>query len=146
MAHFAYFLFFGERCEWIAHLLKSNERCEGIAQVAHQKWATMSDLLRSLIKNERCERIAQVTHQKWANERIARFLSESLIRSVNRWCNYFLQYYFTALSYQISLTVLKLLCIHKFSWFSFLTVSTEKINIFYLDTVGEQKCYSNIEM
>ena len=37
---FAHFLFFGERCEWIAHF-------------AHQKWATMSDSLRSLTKNER---------------------------------------------------------------------------------------------
>ena len=53
--------------------LTKNERCEQIAQVAHQKWATMSDLLRSLTKNEQ---IAQVAHQKWANERIARFLSE----------------------------------------------------------------------
>ena len=33
--------------------LKSNERCERIAQVAHQKWATMSDSLRSLRGNER---------------------------------------------------------------------------------------------
>ena len=68
-------------------------------------------LLRSLTKNERpwaihshCseemshrERIAQVAHQKLANELIARFLSESLIRSFlgkklaicseNRWAN-----------------------------------------------------------
>ena len=49
-------------------LLKSNERCERIAQVAHQKWATMSDLLRSLTKNERM------------SESLI-FLSESLIRS-----------------------------------------------------------------
>ena len=52
----------------------------------------VSKLLRSLTKNEQCERIAQVTHQKWAtmskslrsltkNERIARFWSESLSRS-----------------------------------------------------------------
>ena len=33
--------------------LKSNERCERIAQFAHQKWATMSNLLRSLRGNER---------------------------------------------------------------------------------------------
>ena len=32
--------------------LKSNERCEQIAQVAHQKWATMSNLPRSLRRNE----------------------------------------------------------------------------------------------
>ena len=30
-----------------------NEWCEQITQVAHQKWATMSDLLRLLTKNER---------------------------------------------------------------------------------------------
>ena len=29
------------------------EQCERIAQVAHQKWATMSDLLRLLNKNVR---------------------------------------------------------------------------------------------
>ena len=32
--------------------LTKNEPCERIAQVAHQKWATMSNLLRSLMKNE----------------------------------------------------------------------------------------------
>ena len=32
--------------------LTKNERCERIAQVTHQKWVTMSDLLRSLTKNE----------------------------------------------------------------------------------------------
>ena len=34
-------------------LLKSNGRCERIAQVAQQKWATMSDSLRPLRGNER---------------------------------------------------------------------------------------------
>ena len=33
--------------------LKSNERCERMAHFAHQKWATMSDSLRSLRGNER---------------------------------------------------------------------------------------------
>ena len=33
--------------------LKSNERCERIPHFAHQKWATMSDSLRSLRGNER---------------------------------------------------------------------------------------------
>ena len=32
--------------------LTKNEWCEQIAQIAHQKWATMSKLLRSLTKNE----------------------------------------------------------------------------------------------
>ena len=51
-------------------MLTKNERCEQIAQVAHQK---MSDN----------EWIAQVTLHKWAvNEQIARFFSESLIRSL----------------------------------------------------------------
>ena len=54
----------------------------------------MSDSLRSLKTNERiphslifgekCELIAQVAHQKWAIERITRFLSELLIRSIFR--------------------------------------------------------------
>ena len=34
-------------------LLTKNERCEQITQVTYQKWATISDLLRSLTKNER---------------------------------------------------------------------------------------------
>ena len=68
---FAHFLFFGERCEWIAHFAQIKwamwANCSGcspkmsdherFAQVAHQKWATMSQLLRSLTKNE----------QQWAN-------------------------------------------------------------------------------
>ena len=37
-------------------LLKSNEWCEQIAQVAHQKWETMSDSLRSLMINEQIAR------------------------------------------------------------------------------------------
>ena len=49
-------------------LLTKNERCEQIAQVAHQKWATMNNSLRSLTKNERM------------SESLI-FLSESLIRS-----------------------------------------------------------------
>ena len=48
-----------------------NERCERIAQVAHQKWATMSNSLRSLTKNERMSKSLV-------------FLSESLIRSFFR--------------------------------------------------------------
>ena len=45
---------------------------EQIPQVAHDKWATVSDLkneriAHSLFFGERCEGIAQVTHKKWAN-------------------------------------------------------------------------------
>ena len=43
--------------------------------------SNVSKSLRSLTKNEQCEQIAEVAHQKWANEQIARFLSESFIRS-----------------------------------------------------------------
>ena len=64
---FAHFLFFGERCERVAHnrsfslidvseslrLLTKNEWCEWIAQVTNQKWATMSDSLTWLRGNER---------------------------------------------------------------------------------------------
>ena len=50
--------------------LTKNEWCNRIAQVAHQKFATMSNSLRSLTKNEQ---FAQVAHQKWANEWIACF-------------------------------------------------------------------------
>ena len=49
---FTHSLFFNERCERITQVAYKNKRCEQIAQVAHHKWATMSDLLRSLTKNE----------------------------------------------------------------------------------------------
>ena len=43
--------------------LSKNERCEQIAQVAYQKWATMSDSLRSLTKNEQIACFyEQITH------------------------------------------------------------------------------------
>ena len=51
-------------------LLTKNERCEQIAQVAHQKWATMSDSLRSLRGNER---LWVNCSGWWANEWIAHF-------------------------------------------------------------------------
>ena len=47
---FAYFTFLVSD---VSESLKSNERCEQITQVAHQKWATMSDSLRLLRGNER---------------------------------------------------------------------------------------------
>ena len=52
----------------VSESLTKNERCEQSAQVAHQKWATMSKLLRLLTKNE------------WMGESLG-FLSELLIRS-----------------------------------------------------------------
>ena len=51
--------------------LTKNERCEQIAQVAHQKWATMSNLLSWLTKNEQMSKSFV-------------FLSESPIRSFFR--------------------------------------------------------------
>ena len=61
--------------------LTKNERCERIAQVAHQKWATMSDSLRLLRGNERlwanCSgRSPKMS--KWVNRS---FFSELLLRS-----------------------------------------------------------------
>ena len=93
----AHFLFFGERCEWIA-------------QVAHQKWAMWANCSgrspkmshHKAIRSHRSEemstreRIAQVAHQKWENEWIARFLriahslifgQKRAIHSENRWAN-----------------------------------------------------------
>ena len=51
--------------------LTKNERFKQIAQVTHQKWATMSESLRLLTKNE------------WMSELLV-FLSKSLIRSFFR--------------------------------------------------------------
>ena len=51
--------------------LTKNERFKQIAQVTHQKWATMSESLRLLTKNE------------WMSE-LPVFLSKSLIRSFFR--------------------------------------------------------------
>ena len=69
------------------HSLVFKERCEQVAQVAHDKRATVSESLRLLTKSEQpwhiClghspkmsnrEIFAQVAHQKWANEQIANF-------------------------------------------------------------------------
>ena len=63
---FAHFLFFGERCEWIAHFAQIKWA------IRSGRWEEMSDR----------ERIAQVAHQKWANEWIAHFferIAHSLI-------------------------------------------------------------------
>ena len=51
---------------------KSNR--ERIAQVAQDKRATISDLLRLLMTKEQRERFTQVAHQKWAKEWIAHLL------------------------------------------------------------------------
>ena len=56
--------------EWIAHSLFFGERCKWIAQVAHQKWATMSDSLRSLRGNEQLWRNSSGRSpkmSKWVN-------------------------------------------------------------------------------
>ena len=49
----AHSLFFSEHVSESLRSLTKNERCERIAQVAHQKWVTMSHLLTSLRGNER---------------------------------------------------------------------------------------------
>ena len=53
--------------------------CEEIAEVAHDKKATMSNLLRSLMTKEQRERFIQVAQDKRTNEQIACFLSKLLI-------------------------------------------------------------------
>ena len=60
---------------YIGFFYLKNER---IAHVAHQKRATMSDLLRSHTKMRNQEQIAQVAHQKGANEQIACFFLREL--------------------------------------------------------------------
>ena len=55
----------------IAHLLillNQMRDCEWFAQIAQDKWATVSESLRSLKTDER---FAQVAHDKWANEPFA---------------------------------------------------------------------------
>ena len=67
---FAHFLCFRERCELISRVAYDKR-----ATVAHQKWATVSNSLRSLIKNE----------QLWANHSgCSPKMSESLIFRTNR--------------------------------------------------------------
>ena len=91
--------------------LTKNERCERITQVAHQKWATMSDSLRSLRGNERlwanCSgrspKISEWVYRLfcWANrsfaffgakkERFARKTDERIpspaVNTINKWLN-----------------------------------------------------------
>ena len=61
----------------IAHSLirsfRSNQMsdCERFAQIAQDKWATVSKSLRSLRGNERSERIAHFAPKKLANEQFA---------------------------------------------------------------------------
>ena len=67
--------------------LTKNERCERITQVAHQKWATMSDLLRSLTKNKqpwanrsgRSPKMSEWANRSffWANRSFAHFFAKN---------------------------------------------------------------------
>ena len=83
----AHFLFFGERCEWIAHFaqikwamwanrsfrspkMSDHER---FAQVAQRKWAIVSESLRSLTKNERMSESLIF----WVNRSFAHFLTKT---------------------------------------------------------------------
>ena len=58
--------------------LTKNERWEQIAQVAHQKWATMSDFLRSLTKMS--DSLRSLTKNERMSESLV-FSSELLIHS-----------------------------------------------------------------
>ena len=62
--------------------LTKNEWYERIAQAPHQKWATMSNSLRSLTKNERLWANRSGRSPKMSESPV--FLSESLIRSIFR--------------------------------------------------------------
>ena len=71
----------------VSELLRSlnkNEQCEQIAQVAHQKWATMSKSLRSLTKNEQMSKLL-VFLSKWLIRSF--FCKKRAIRSENQWAN-----------------------------------------------------------
>ena len=76
--------------------------CERFTQIAQDKWATVSKLLRSLMSKERLwgnssghswqmsgsERFAQVAHVKWANEQFTQIIwlkSYFLVRFFNQW-------------------------------------------------------------
>ena len=60
------------------------EWCEGIAQVAYQKWATMSELLRSLTKNERMSQSLVYLSESLI---CSFFRKKRAIRSENPWAN-----------------------------------------------------------
>ena len=90
-----YIQFFYWKNERIAHFLFFGERCEWIAQVAHQKWAMWANRSGHSPKMSDHEQFAQVAQRKWAivrellrlltkNERMSEslvFLSVSLICS-----------------------------------------------------------------
>ena len=60
--------------------LTKNERCERIAQVAHQKWGTMSQLLRSLAKNERIARFfEQIANSPFFSQKTSDMLRKPMI-------------------------------------------------------------------
>ena len=85
----AHSLFFSEHVSESLRSLTKNERCERIAQVAHQKWVTMSDLLTSRRGNERSwgnrsgrsPKMSEWVKRSsfWANHSIAHFWAK------NRW-------------------------------------------------------------
>ena len=67
----------------VSESLKSNERCEQISHFAHQKWATMSDLIRSGCSEEMSnvsESLVSLTKNEQMSELLI-VLSELLIRS-----------------------------------------------------------------
>ena len=84
-----YIIFFYLKNERFTNSLFFNERCERIAQVPHQKWATMSESLRLLTKNEQIGRFfEQIDHLLTKNEQMAHFFCKKrAICSENRWAN-----------------------------------------------------------
>ena len=72
--------------------LKSNEQCEWIAQVAYQKWATMSNSLRSLRGNEQSWANCSGRSPKmseWGNHSLFELIAhlQQAIRSKIQWAN-----------------------------------------------------------
>ena len=61
-------------------LLTKNEWCERIAQVDHQKWVTMSELLTKMIKWVNRSFLEQIAH-------LLIILQKRAIHSENRWAN-----------------------------------------------------------
>ena len=82
MLIFANFLFFVSDVSESLISLKTNERCERIPHFAHQKWATMSNLLmgHSEEMNDVSESFIALTKNEQKSESLI-FLSELLIRS-----------------------------------------------------------------
>ena len=75
---FAHFLFFGERCEWIAHF----------AQIKWAMWANPSFRSPKMSDHERFTQVAQRKWAMWANNSFCSFFDKKrTIRSEIKWAN-----------------------------------------------------------